>query len=75
VGSCQRRKGNVLLQQGSIHRKIEDYVGFVAVLKKSLETILSVPFELTKTLAEDELRFIEKLQKEKYETVRWNQKY
>jgi len=75
VGSSQRRRGKVLLQQGSIH--LQDQFSFnevAAALAKGWEKVLRTTLFTTEPEAR-ELELAAVLFREKYSSSSWNEKF
>lgn len=76
VGSCQRRRGRVVLQQGSIHLPPERYgrERFVKALRQGWEEKLKIVLAETALTGEEEAA-ADVLTRDKYAADEWNKKY
>lgn len=74
VGSSQRRRGEVLLQQGSIHIEPAFFDKFCAAAPAAIKKTLGINLVLD-TLNGSELASKATLLTEKYTTTEWNQKF
>jgi lipoate-protein ligase A len=76
LGSCQRRRGKTLLQQGALHLAglLNDYAGTCSALKAGIENSLGVTLVPT-ALSPDEVSLSRRIQADTYSQETWNSKF
>ena len=75
LGSCQRRRGGTLIQQGSIHVPVQtDFLGFSESIRKNFQKTVNANVVTGKISIEEE-KTKDLLSEQKYTKDSWNKMY